>query len=179
MSFRPMEQQEAVRIPTRAPNNATYVERAKLHSVQQPNGCWDWFGCVSSGVPRVGRRSSDRRRGPINIRVALLEEIGPRPEWAYAAIAACGNPLCVNPEHLQWETKEDFFARVRRSMPHKISDDRYLQAWALHSEGMPVKELAVRFQVSRQTLYQNWKRLDLRKTTTFTPAAPMVGTADK
>lgn len=179
MPFSPMQARQATRIPKRASNDATYEERARLHSDETSDGCWEWFGCVSSGVPRVGRRVSDNRRGPINLRVALLEERGERPDWAYAGVASCGNPACVNPEHLEWESKSDFFGRVRRSMPHKISDDRYRQAWSLHSQGMSVKELAARFQVSRQTLYHNWKRLGLHKTVSFVDPAPASGTTEQ
>lgn len=175
MTVTPIRARSATRIQRRAANDATYEERAKLHSTDS-DGCWVWFGCVSNGVPRVGRRVSDGQKGPVNLRVALLEEQAERPEWAHSAVVTCGNSSCVNPDHLKWETKGEFFARVRQSQPTKISDERYRQAWDLHAEGMGVKELAARFAVSRQTLYHNWKRLGLRKQVQFVETGH--GTAD-
>jgi hypothetical protein len=175
MNSGPMPQRKAQRLERRAHNNATYVERAQLHSEEQGSGCWNWIGCVSNGVPRVGRRSSDPKRGPINLRVALMEERGERPADGYNAVATCGNVACVNPEHLGWETRDAFFGRIRQSMPRKVSDERYQQAWTFLSSGMSVKDIAARLGISRQTLYANWRRLGLRKTVTYTDA----GTTDQ
>jgi hypothetical protein len=172
----PMPQRKAQRLTRRAHNDATYVERAQLHSEEQDGGCWMWIGCVSNGVPRVGRRSSDPKRGPINLRVALMEERGERPEDGYNVVATCGNVTCVNPEHLGWETRDAFFGRIRQSMPRKVSDERYQQAWTFQSSGMSVKDIAARLGVSRQTLYANWRRLGLQKTVTYTEAT---GTTDQ
>lgn len=169
MNTGPMPQRKAQRLNRRAHNDATYEERAELHSdVDTATGCWNWFGCVSNGVPRVGRRSSDPKRGPINLRVALMEERGQRPDGGYNVVPTCGNPMCVNPDHLGWETRDDFFGRIRQSMPRKVSDERYQQAWTFLSSGMSVKDIAARLGVSRQTLYANWRRLGLRKTVTYT-----------
>jgi hypothetical protein len=163
-----MQNRPASRLTTRAPNNATYEDRAALHSTVDEAGCWHWIGHVSNGVPRVGRRAEPGKRPtPVNLRVVLLEERdGTKPEDAYAAVADCGSEDCVNPAHLKWETRDQFFGRVAsivRVHSQKLSDDRYRQAWDLHRTGMTVKDVAARFSVSRQTLYANWKRLGLRR----------------
>ncbi len=168
MNAGPMPQRKAQRLERRAANDATYEDRARLHSEDTADGCWNWIGCVSNGVPRVGRRASDQKRGPINLRVALMEERGIHPDDGYNVVATCGNVDCVNPEHLGWETRDAFFGRIRQSMPRKVSDERYQQAWTFLSSGMSVKDIAARLNVSRQTLYANWRRLGLRKTVSFT-----------
>lgn len=163
-----MQNRPAQRLKTRANNDATYEERARLHSVEDESGCWIWIGCVSNGVPRVGRRRSENKRGPVNLRAMLLDErIPTRPEGAHNAVTTCGNPMCVNPEHLEWESRDAFFARIRRNTPRKVSDERYQQAWTYLQSGMSVKDIAARLEVSRQTLYSNWKRLGLHKTVVF------------
>lgn len=154
-------------IEERSPVGATYADRARLHSEVVESGpftgCWQWFGHLSGGVPRVSKAPKDGK-GPINVRVAILTEQQGRPEWAHTATPKCGNPDCVNPEHLAWESKDDF--HVRLGAPRvKVSDQRIVEAWNQRLEGIPVTEIAARLNLSRSALYSRWHRMGLPETT--------------
>lgn len=148
---------------TRAPVGATYAERARLHSdvveIGPFEGCWRWFGHISGGVPRVSRKPADGR-GPINVRVAMLDERAPRPEWAHTATMTCHNDECVNPEHLRWESKDEFHARIGKPRV-KVSDERIVEAWRERLDGVPVKDIAMRLNLSRSALYARWHKMGL------------------
>jgi len=154
----------------RADAGASYMDRARLHSI--PDGdCLVWQGSTANGVPRVGRSAADRATSmaPINLRVAVLAEVRPpRPPDAYTAHATCGTDLCVNPDHLAWETRDEFYGRLSTapaSRPAlKWSDERIREAWDWHQGGVSVSECAVRLGISRSRLYKRWSRLDLPDT---------------
>ncbi|MFZ4431564.1 MAG: hypothetical protein ACOYOQ_00055 [Microthrixaceae bacterium] len=153
----------ATPIGTRAPADASYEERARLHSEVVETGpyagCWEWFGHISGGVPRVSRRKP--HRGPVNLRVAMLEERGvARPEDTRTASPKCGNDFCVNPDHLIWETKDEFHARISRKQ-FKVSEDRIRDAWEQRQNGVPVKDIAARLKMARSSLYARWAALGL------------------
>lgn len=153
-------------LDVRAPVGASYVDRARLHSdliAEGPfAGCWTWFGHVSGGVPRVSRAPGDGK-GPVNVRVAMLTEMQGRPEWAHTASPTCGNYECVNPEHLAWETKQAFHARIGAPRV-KVSDERIIEAWHQRLDGIPVTDIAARLNLSRSALYARWHRLNLPET---------------
>lgn len=156
-------------IEQRAATGAPYVDRARLHSdivTEGPfAGCWSWFGHISGGVPRVSRAPKDGK-GPINVRVAMLTELHGRPDWAHTASPGCGNPDCVNPEHIRWESKDDFHTRIGGPRV-KVSDERIVEAWHQRCDGVPVTEIAARLNLSRSALYARWNRLRLPDTTTM------------
>jgi hypothetical protein len=170
MGVTTVERNRAARkIGTRASNFASYEDKARLHSDVIPEGrfegCWRWFGYLSNGVPRVGRHPEDGGIGPVNLRVALLTETQGRPKDGHSVTVTCGNLECVNPEHLRWETKDEFFGRVAsltRAKRAKISDERFQQAKEWEESGISVTEVAARLGVARQTVYSNWKRLGLK-----------------
>lgn len=160
----------------RVPNGATYRDKALLHSVPEPSGCWTWFGSVSQGIPRVRRAVDDTsgKKGPVNLRVAILEEAGPRPESAYNATPSCGVTACVNPDHLQWETREAFFARQipTANQQQRWTDDEIAEAWQWHIEGTPATECARRLGISRSRLYLRWDALRDRRAAARETATP-------
>ncbi len=148
---------------SRAPSGSSYTDRARLHSEIVESGpfagCWTWFGHISGGVPRVSKNPADGR-GPINVRVAILTELQGRPADAHTASPMCGNDECVNPEHLRWETRQQFHTRIGAPRV-KVSDERIIEAWQQRLEGIPVKEIAARLNLSRSALYARWHRLQL------------------
>lgn len=152
----------------RAKDYATYLEKAKLHSVEVTEGpfegCWEWVGAMANGVPRASRHPDAEARGPVNLRVALLTELRKRPKTAHNVTTSCGNQKCVNPRHLKWESKAQFRKRVaetNRQHKSRVDDDRYREA--IEWTDLTVPEVAARLGVSRATLYSNWARLGLKR----------------
>ncbi len=148
---------------TRALGTATYAERARLHSDVNPKtNCWVWGGYLRSGCPYVGISRVGGQRPPgaatINIRVAILTEQGDRPADAYRAVATCGERLCVNPDHLAWESNADYRLRMRDLQPAKLSLADLEQAFQDKQAGEPVTRIAEALGMSRQGLYRQWRK---------------------
>jgi hypothetical protein len=147
---------------TRALASATYAERARLHSTVDPQtNCWIWGGYVRKGSPYIGTpRRSDQPftgAGTVNIRSALLTEQNERPADAYCAIATCGHDLCVNPDHLRWETNAEHRLRMRDAQA-KLSMAEIAQAYDDRLAGEPVTRIADALGLSRQGLYRQWRK---------------------
>lgn len=153
-------------LDVRSPVGASYVDRARLHSDRVEggpfDGCWTWFGHISGGVPRVSKAPADGK-GPINVRVAILTEVHGRPEWAHTASPTCGNVDCVCPDHLKWESKDEFHIRIGKPRV-KVSDERIVEAWHQRLDGVPVTDIAARLNISRSALYARWHRMELPET---------------
>ncbi len=148
---------------TRALASATYAERARLHSTVDPHtNCWIWGGYLRSGLPYVGTpRSGGRTQtgaATTNIRTALLTEAGERPADAHSAVTTCGQRLCVNPDHLAWETKAEYRLRMRDLQPAKLSLADIAKAYDARQAGEPVTRIAEALGMSRQGLYRQWRR---------------------
>lgn len=142
---------------TRASNGATALDRAKIHS--QPDGdCWIWQGYLhgSSGVPFM----NGSYNAPQPLQPALLEEVsGGRPKWAKATTTTCGNRACVNPEHLKWETQDEYRLRCRRSQSvSKMTLEQVNEAWRRKQAGESATALAAEYGISRIGLYRQWDR---------------------
>lgn len=144
---------------TRAPNGATALERAKLHS--EPDGdCWIWQGYVWQGQPMINSAENI----PQMLRPALLIELtGPRPEWARSNTTTCGNPLCVNPDHIKWETMEEYRRRCRSRVASKMTMAEVEQAWKRKQAGESATALANEYGISRVGLYRQWDRWVLER----------------
>lgn len=86
------------------------------------NGCWLWQG----GMNGVRNQPVIRFRGSlIIIRRAFYEELHGDIKSAYTRVT-CGNPRCVNPEHVEIitaksdrERQRDY--RIRKKTPSKIN----------------------------------------------------------
>lgn len=82
--------------------------------------CWIWSGPTDSGGRGMHR---ERNFAQGAHRMVYMAFTGPIPE-AHVIRAACGEPLCVNPEHLQTATRgavvrETWRTRPRKSVPPK------------------------------------------------------------
>lgn len=138
----------------RVPNNATFLQRAELHSEQQGD-CWKWLGYTTNGSPTVARS----KQQPVNLRTALLTELGvERPEGAHTATVTCGNRDCVNPKHIRWETPKEYSLRCRSRQPTKITLDQIAEAWERRQKGEVVAQIARDYAISRQGLYRQWEQ---------------------
>jgi hypothetical protein len=68
----------------------------RVQGLSYPKGeCWVWSGQVKNGSPVV---FSFPAKAMVTVRRAMALEQGPLPDGARHK-PACGNPLCVNPEH--------------------------------------------------------------------------------
>lgn len=99
-------------------------------------------------------------------RVVLTLTVGPCPD-GMEACHNCGNPLCVNPTHLRWDTRKNNHAdKVLHGT--KLTGEQKPQAkltWEavdiIRSSDATQQELADRFGVAQQTIsgvrrYETW-----------------------
>lgn len=73
--------------------------------IQRPNGCWIWTGPVhAKGQPIVyaGRRNGNAVYVMARRAALYLWRPGLRATPRAFAVAMCGEPLCVCPDHLTW-----------------------------------------------------------------------------
>ena len=139
---------------TRAPNGAGALDRAKLHSELQGD-CWIWKGYVWQGNPMMNSSANT----PMLLRPTLLEELhGERPEWAKAATTTCGNRLCVNPDHVKWETMDEYRRRCRAKAAAKMTVEQVEESWKRKQAGESVTSLDEEYGISRIGLYRQWDR---------------------
>lgn len=90
------------------------VANTRLAVPNDPASCWIWIGQVGSGgYPQVCVRKPE---GPRNVQAhrAMLEEfhdiLFPFDEAGHR----CANPLCINPLHLEVQTRAHNMAEQRR-----------------------------------------------------------------
>lgn len=87
---------------------------------ENEGGCWLWTGMVKARYPRVNIRNDENEHKQIrpNRAMLVLMEVGSETEhfwqlyklYSLAELEAdhiCWQPMCVNPDHLQWLTSED------------------------------------------------------------------------
>lgn len=120
--------------------------------------CWLWTGGTSPlGYGRI--RVSAPRRVELAHRLSYAMKHGPVPEGLFVC-HHCDNPACVNPEHLfvgtHEENMQDMVAKGRNvgSRGHRLLDEERVREikLMLRDTGMPHKEVAARFGVSRQLI---------------------------
>ena len=68
------------------------------------NACWEWKGKLNKKDGRPYFTVDGKRRPSYS--VALEAFIGP-PDEGHVARHSCDNPVCCNPHHLSWGTKQD------------------------------------------------------------------------
>lgn len=96
---------------------------AKVAKGAEPDGCWEWTGCLSNGYGRFGLRATATRaaRTEYAHRLALEARLGRPLESGKEAMHACDNPRCVRPEHLSEgsgkENIQDCIAKGRFKFP--------------------------------------------------------------
>jgi hypothetical protein len=73
-------------------------------------------------------------------RVVLEEAVGPPPTSKHHASHKCHTPLCVNPDHLVWETHRE---NINRSSP---------KGWVYCPKATTVNKYVVRVKVNRKRI---------------------------
>lgn len=143
-------------VRTHAKAGATPIERAQVHSVER-DGHWVWHGSTLGNQPRI---AYTKEYGTSALRPILLTITRGRGEGDYAAVPTCGEPMCVNPEHLDWITREDAGRRgAHAATPQtKVSDERLREAITWHrDEHVPVTKVAERLGLSRSAVTRRWR----------------------
>lgn len=141
---------------------ARFQAMMEEQSIPEPNsGCWIWTGSFfrNGGFPR----GKLRYRGGTFMAHRISYEAckGDIPEGGYVC-HRCDVTLCVNPDHL-WlgnakSNMDDMAAKGRKvcaPMGGELNPNRKL-SWAdvrqIRESGLPAKELAAVYPVSRSTL---------------------------
>lgn len=104
-------------------NFSTLYERLVRNTAEPENaqGCWTWTGTVKERYPRLNVRTGDGRHKEVRAHRAMLclMECGEETElfWEVYELFSVAkfegdhlctdNPLCINPDHLRWLTKEE------------------------------------------------------------------------
>ncbi len=105
----------------RLPPGASIVDRIAYRVCKdRSSGCWIWTGHVDAwGYGRI----NVRKRCALAHRESYLASVGPIPDGLVLR-HLCGNPACVNPEHLEPGTALDNYndAVKHGTMRRKISE---------------------------------------------------------
>lgn len=97
---------------------ATLYERLVANTKVDARGCWVWTGYARAGYPALAIRVPGRRTPKtIAAHRAMLEEfhdiVFPFDEAAHL----CYNPMCINPNHLEVQTKAHNLGERRGYVP--------------------------------------------------------------
>lgn len=155
------------------------MERIKAR-VQEEGDCWNWTGTYGNKVPVIGftreevphhRPRKNNRYVYVAVRralFALLRTPGAnRQASGRLMVASCGNPSCVNPDHIRAMTRADM-ARLMgqrvnlESRSHKIALARRAnsakltaeQAAFIRASACPAVEIAQQFGVGASLVHR-------------------------
>ncbi|MCC6382636.1 MAG: HNH endonuclease [Dehalococcoidia bacterium] len=116
------------------------------YTVDGDTGCWNWQRSLNAnGYGRISRTTGSR----LAHRVAYEQFVAPVPE-GMVLDHLCGNPRCVNPEHLEAVTRAVNSQRGRHAKltPEDVAEIRSLFAT------MTSVAIARRFNVDRSTIHE-------------------------
>ncbi|MER7063905.1 HNH endonuclease [Streptomyces albidoflavus] len=135
------------------------VARFWSHATRgEPDRCWPWTGSVNvppRGTP-YGTFFYDGRTRAAHV-VSFLLANGPTSiPPRHVVDHLCSNTLCVNPAHLQSVTQRE---NVHRGKLLKITDERIRELAILHSQGVPIAQLARDEGVTARCIHLRFKRL--------------------
>jgi len=112
--------------------------------------CWEWKGSINKKDGRPYFTVEGRKRPAYN--VALEAFIGHAPDSGCVARHRCDNPICCNPTHLDWGSKQDnsddMVSRERHGLPKTVI--RAIRT--LLKEERSQQEIADLYGVSRETV---------------------------
>lgn len=141
------------------------VRERLLSGIELKGGCWIWIrGSQYTGVPVMGRTVDGKMR-PRSVRKIAWElyKASPIPD---RIVPSCGNPGCVNPEHLI-DYSEVTQPRLRgEQVPGSLLTTEQVQDIRLRaSQGETLSSLAREYGVIRQTVSsivhrKTWKHVN-------------------
>lgn len=111
------------------------ITRIQAHATEQ-DGCWIWHGAMQSNstVPMIRYGN-----GTMSVRRAILVDRGSMMTNLQATYT-CGNPLCVNPEHVEAVRRSTLQKRIaaRRTEAEEILRGRNI-AMAIRASSPRIK----------------------------------------
>lgn len=126
--------------PIQARNRST-LERI-MAKVEKRGGCWLWRGSVVRGEPRI-TVMTDGKQYRMGVRRIAYEELrDPLPKRIHV-YNACGNPLCINPDH----------THIGRGPNAKLTPTDVEAIRQRRRKGARVAALASEYGVSQTTIY--------------------------
>lgn len=158
-------------MPKKLPPGASLSDRLRHWTDRSagPDSCWPWLGtrCREYGSMTVEGRSHPAHR------VVLHVETGITLATALVARHSCDNPICCNPDHLEWgtiaENQSDMAARGRstageRHPNAKLTAREVKVIRERRAAGEKAKSISADFEISTAQVYdialrKSWKWL--------------------
>lgn len=92
------------------------VDRVKAN-IEMVDGCLIWKGAMSGNSPVIAKRKADGTYRNVNVRYLFARKKFPEITERTRIKTSCGNPRCVNREHLELGTMMKKARRVRSGSP--------------------------------------------------------------
>lgn len=139
----------------------SFMERVQFDT---NGGCWLWQGDQVNGYGRVQVAGYSMAT---HMSLALFK--GQQPIDGMVVMHSCDTPLCVNPDHLSWASQRDNIhdarakGRLVSNWPRrrgedvssaKLSNAQRAEISRRHDAGDAADDLAVRYGVSRSTIFR-------------------------
>jgi hypothetical protein len=148
------------------------IAKVQQFAIEEPCGCWRWVGARSNGVTPSMQwlgRVDNVRRHILRDRGAILT--------GYLAGTSCGNPTCVNPDHVVKMTRSkaskiaadamDAASKLLRAKNISAGRKKYAkltaeQADAIRVDTRPQRTIAAEYGVAQWAVYaiksgRTWK----------------------
>lgn len=133
----------------------------KFRTEEIDDQCIEWPFAKTSGYGAINSVKYDTML--VN-RIVCAQINGlPAVDWLFCC-HNCGNPACINPRHLRWDTQEgnmaDTAAHGTRIRGESVHHAKLTEAQAKEIKGLKgtlkVDDAAELFKVSRWTIYDIW-----------------------
>lgn len=143
---------------------AYLLERIRARCVEEGE-CWIWQGATVSGHPIM----KPKGRSCTTVRRLVAEAKGTPPEHRQPVVPACGEPLCVNPEHIKLTTvravaraaaKRGAYsnplrhARIAKTRRERHSKLTWEQVRAVRASEEPARVWAERLGVNKSLIHR-------------------------
>ena len=125
--------------------------------------CWIWHGHTDHDIPVFPVKRRYRSARQVALKIYTERNIPPK----HVTRSTCGNPLCVNPDHVTIIPRADIFGHKETHVSAKLTQDDVDQIRTLLQNGLTHTSIAQRFDVSRPTISQiarahNWRGPDVK-----------------
>jgi len=116
--------------------------------------CWEWTGGhYKSGYGYFRWEGKSR----LSHRLAWELSVGPIPNGLFVC-HTCNNPSCINPRHLFLGSQEENMQHMVQEGRHrgnaKLNEEDILEIRHLYSVGVPVREIAEKFQIHSNSVWR-------------------------
>lgn len=122
-------------------------------SIDMKNGdrsqCWPWKGAINQSDGRPYFSVNGRRRTAYAL---VLELVYGAPQGRQVARHKCDNPVCCNPNHLQWGSQQDNLDDMKKRQRHGLPKIVVRAIKRLLMKGTTHAEIAERYGISREAV---------------------------